>query len=75
MKAILEFNLPEDSSEFSRATKALDYYCCLVEFDRMLHSAIKYEDRSIIPGYQQGMERAASMLRDILSEHNIDIFE
>jgi hypothetical protein len=29
MKAILEFNLPEEKMEFNRANQALDLYCAL----------------------------------------------
>ena len=42
MKAILEFNLPEDKEDFDFATNAVNYYSALVEFDQWLRSEYKY---------------------------------
>jgi hypothetical protein len=38
MKAILEFNLPEDKGEFDFANNAVNYYSALFEFDQWLRS-------------------------------------
>lgn len=42
MKAILEFDLPEDQLDFEHATKAADYNFCLKKFDEYLRKEIKY---------------------------------
>jgi hypothetical protein len=42
MKAILEFNLPEEKEDFDFATKGINYYSALVEFDNWLRSEYKY---------------------------------
>lgn len=42
MKAILEFDLPEDQLDFEHATKAADYHFCLKKFDEYLRKEIKY---------------------------------
>ena len=44
MKAILEFNLPEDREEFEQATKASDIHAALWDFKNKLRGHIKYEE-------------------------------
>jgi hypothetical protein len=45
MKAILEFNLPEDQIDFDLAVKGTKYYSALWEMDQWLRSQIKYNDK------------------------------
>ena len=42
MKAILEFNLPEDNQEFKLATKASDWWNVCWEMDKWLRQQYKY---------------------------------
>ena len=44
MKAILEFNLPEEKQEYQLAANATDYAITLEEFDNYLRGKIKYDD-------------------------------
>ena len=41
MKAILEFNLPEDKEEFNIASKAMEWSILVWDIDQMLRSKIK----------------------------------
>ena len=43
MKAILEFNLPEDNEEFEAATKAMDWAILAWDIDQFIRNKIKYE--------------------------------
>ena len=43
MKAILEFNLPEDKEEFAVATKAMDWSLLVWDIDQFIRNKIKYE--------------------------------
>lgn len=43
MKAILEFNLPEDREEFELATKAGELSSAMIEFYQALRGMWKYE--------------------------------
>ena len=43
MKAILEFNLPEDNEEFETATKAMDWALLVWHIDQFIRNKIKYE--------------------------------
>ena len=46
MKAILEFNLPDEKPEFNRANKAGAYYCALWDFSMFLREKLKYAELS-----------------------------
>ena len=43
MKAILEFNLPEDTEEFAVATKAMDWSLLVLHIDQFIRNKIKYD--------------------------------
>lgn len=44
MKAILEFNLPEDGTDFDMAHKGHMYYVALCEISEYFRSKLKYGD-------------------------------
>jgi len=41
-KAVLEFNLPEEQSEFDLANMASKLYCCLWDIDQKIRGYLKY---------------------------------
>ena len=43
MKAILEFNLPEDEEQFNAANRGLDWALTLCNIDQFIRNKIKYE--------------------------------
>ena len=43
MKAILEFNLPEDKEAFEVASKAMDWALLAWDIDQFMRNKIKYE--------------------------------
>ena len=43
MKAILEFNLPEDKEEFDAASKGMDWSLLVWHIDQFIQNKIKYE--------------------------------
>ena len=43
-KAILEFSLPEEQSEFNTCNKAGDYRAALYDFANYLRNQLKYSD-------------------------------
>ena len=43
MKALLEFNLPEDKEEFDVAAKAMDWALVAWDIDDFIRNKIKYE--------------------------------
>ena len=43
MKAILEFNLPEDEEQFNTASKGMDWALLVWHIDQFIQNKIKYE--------------------------------
>ena len=43
MKAILEFNLPEEEEQFDVATKAMDWALLVWDIDQFMRNKIKYD--------------------------------
>lgn len=43
MKAILEFDLPEDEDRFKLATRGLDYFSALLDIKNELRNHTKYD--------------------------------
>jgi len=43
MKAILEFNLPEDKEEFDVASRGMDWALLVLDIDQFIRNKIKYE--------------------------------
>lgn len=66
MKAILEFNLPEDQEEYNSTIKAAEYRSALYEISQWLRSIRKYEDRQTI-----SLEEAEGKFWAIVSSHEI----
>ena len=46
MKAILEFNLPEDKEEYDTASKGMDWALLVLDIDQFIRNKIKYEQDS-----------------------------
>jgi len=71
MKAILEFNLPEDQHEYEVATQANKMQSFLWDFSQQLRSWYKYHHDF------KNADDALSQIRDefyrLFNEHNIDI--
>lgn len=66
MKGILEFNLPEETQEFTTATKANSLSCVISEFDNHLRGLMKYEDLE-----QVSIQVMRDKLRQIINEYEV----
>lgn len=71
MKAILEFNLPEDKEEFKLANQATSYYLVIEDIDNYLRSRIKYEQNS--EEVEKVLQEVREKLYEIISENNLSI--
>jgi hypothetical protein len=75
MKAILEFNLPDDQMEFNRASQSLDMACALFDILQLRKATerkcenMAYKTEDIFDGIQF----MAEGINEILEEHNINI--
>jgi hypothetical protein len=72
MKAILEFNLPEDNQEFELATKGLKFWSVLWELDQSLRSKTKYAPDSLPQDKYEAYEEIRDELRELMSNNNLD---
>ncbi len=75
MKAILEFNLPDDQMDFNRANQSLDMACALFDIlslrkrmERRFESADNTNNDVF-----DGIDAYAEEISKILDEHNINI--
>ena len=71
MKAILEFNLPEDEVEFRQAVDAGNMHCVLFDFSQHLRQKLKYGNLS--EAEEDIYEKIKSEFLEILDHHNIDL--
>jgi hypothetical protein len=72
MKAIIEYNLPDEESEFRTAMNGQKYQSCLWEMDQWLRSKLKYDDnltQEQFDIYQLVREK----LREIINEHTVSL--
>jgi hypothetical protein len=71
MKAVLEFDLPEDQDDFQAAINGHNYKSAIWEFDQLLRSEMKYKELSdeTYKAYKYCREE----LRKILEEDNLFI--
>lgn len=71
MKAILEFNLPEDNHDFQASINGIKYQSAIWDYDQWLRSEMKYGE---LPNETyKAYETCRKELRKILEEDNIQI--
>ncbi len=74
MKAILEFNLPEDQPEFNNAIKGGDWKHVCWQMDQYLRKEIKYNDDN--SDYKiKVLEEVRDELYGFMNENNVDLYE
>ena len=74
MKAILEFELPEDNQEFKLATKASDWWNVCWQMDQWLRAQYKYmSDESYSEDKYNAYYEARQKLFDLMSENGVSL--
>ena len=72
MKAILEFNLPEESHEFDMATQGSKMHSVLWEMDQWLRAQYKYmSDDEYSEDKYETYEKCREHLRELMVEYNV----
>jgi hypothetical protein len=71
MKAILEFNLPDDQDQFELATKGSNMYSVLWELDQSLRAKTKYAPDDLPEDKYDAYEEIREELRELMSNSNI----
>ena len=72
MKAILEFNLPEDEREFQLASKGLSIASALWKYDQYLRNEVKYNYEKYSEAEINTFITVREELRRNLIEANVD---
>jgi hypothetical protein len=73
MKAILEFNLPEDQDEFNQAVQGGDWRHVVWDFDQYLRGEIKYAADGADPARIRAYEDIRERLHRSISEMNLSL--
>lgn len=69
MKAILEFNLPEDKEEFENAVKGMNWALTLWELDNFLRNKLKHgHDFHSIDG---ALEAVRTKLYEVMEDQDV----
>ena len=73
MKAILEFNLPEDHIEFEMAVNGSKMHSVLWEMDQWLRAQYKYmPDSEYSEDKYNTFEKCREHLRELMMENNVN---
>ena len=73
MKAILEFNLPEEKSEFNFANKGSDWWSVCWEMDQWLRGQIKHAPDSMSDDTYKTLELCRAKLRELIDEDGLNL--
>jgi hypothetical protein len=71
MKAVLEFNLPDDQQDFDLATKGLKFWSVLWELDQSLRAKTKYAPDSLPKDKYDAYQEIRDELRELMLDNNI----
>jgi hypothetical protein len=71
MKALLEFDLPEENDDFQAAINGYNYKSAIKDFDELLRSEMKYKELS--KETYNAYKYCRDELRKILAEDNLFI--
>ena len=71
MKAILEFNLPDDQDQFELATKGSNMYSVLWELDQSLRAKTKYAPDDLPEDKYDAYQEIREELRELMSNSGI----
>ena len=73
MKAILEFNLPEDDQEYNLANNAMNFWNVLWELDQELRANTKYAPDDMTDDDYDAYQKIRDRLHELMSENNVSL--
>ena len=74
MKAILEFNLPEDQSEFNNAIKGGDWKHVCWKMEQYLRAQIKYAPDEMSQEKYDALEEVREEFNSIMNQQDVDLY-
>jgi hypothetical protein len=72
MKAILEFNLPDDQQDFDLAISGMKFWSVLWELDQSLRSKTKYASDDLPQDKYDAYQEIRDELRELMSDNNLN---
>jgi hypothetical protein len=73
VKAILEFNLPDDQQEYALANSGLAFWHVLYELDQDLRAKTKYASDDLPQDKYDAYQEVRDMLHELMNENNITL--
>ena len=74
MKAVLEFNLPEDKTDFELANEGNKWWLVAWDMDQWLRAQIKFpENMNLSDDGYEVLEKCREKLRELIDEYNLDL--
>ena len=72
MKAILEFNLPDDKTEFDTASKAMDWAILAWDIEQYIRNRLKYQTEKLdVSSAHEELEILRKELHDLMEESGL----
>ena len=71
MKAILEFNLPDDQQDFDLAVSSMKFWSVLFDLDQSLRAKTKYAPDNLPQDKYDAYQEIRDELRELMSNNNI----
>jgi D-ribose pyranose/furanose isomerase RbsD len=73
MKAILEFNLPEDNQDFNMAVNAMKFWSVLYELDQNLRVKTKYAPDNLPQDKYDAYQEVRELLHQLMNEESVNL--
>ena len=73
MKAILEFNLPDDQEDFDLATNAIKFWHTLWELDQDLRAKTKYASDDLPQDKYDAYQEVRDKLHELMTDNNVSL--
>jgi hypothetical protein len=73
MKAILEFNLPDDQEDFTLANNALNFWRVLYELDQELRAKTKYASDDMPEDVYIAYSKIRERLHELMNDNNVSL--
>lgn len=73
MKAILEFNLPDDEQEYNLANNAMNFWNVLWELDQELRANTKYAPDDMTDDDYDAYQKIRETLNELMIENNVSL--
>jgi hypothetical protein len=73
MKAILEFNLPDDQQDYDLANNGLNFWHVLWELDQELRANTKYAPDDMTDDDYDAYQKIRDKLHELMNNYNVNL--